>query len=356
MRCLRCDKESEKMDVCSHCGVSLKDQVSDIIKDLGKKKSPKKNLIKSLSTTKDLRAVKPIVDIAMGDEDTECRIEAIKALAKLEDRDVVPYLVQLLLKDRASEIRSASAKAIGILKGHKAIDALEKALNDNAAEVKISSIEALKQLGSRDAVNMIGRMLTGQDPRVERAAFKALQKMGYQIIYDGDRVSQIRPAQRSNTPAFIVPLIIISAIVAGLFFLYKTFGNPEKRYVSSLKSVVEAGKSYSDELFALNRELEKGLDPAMLDVINTKSGGLEAKFRTLRNKLKGLDPPPQYAAMQKEMEDIMDSLVYQCRVMVSANLYSDFAGHIKDNYDVIESCQSKITSIKKELNDIEMNQ
>jgi len=355
MRCLRCDKESETMDLCSHCGVSLKDQVQDIIKDLTKEETQKKHLIKSLATTKDLRAVKPIVDVAMGEDESECRIEAIKALAKLGDRDVLPYLVELLVKDKASEIRVAAAEAIGELKGHKATESLSNALNDHVPEVKIAVIKTLRELGSQDSIKLITRMLTGQDPRVERTAFQAIQAMGYQVIYDGERVSKVRPVSSSKGTGFIVPLVFLIILIAGGLFLYKKLGNPEKRYVTGMKDVVIASQAAGEELFELTKKLESsGLDPTVLDAINVKSGSMESKFRSLRAKLKDLKPPEQYTAMHKEAEEVLDGYVAQSRSMVSSGLYSDFAGHLKELYGGVEQGQSKLTGIKKELTEAEL--
>ena len=348
MKCLKCDKESVSREICSNCGASMKDQIQEMIKELNKKGKNKKGVIKTLGTTKDLRVVVPILEIAMKDEDLDCRLEAIEALAELQDRDVVDALMKSLLKDKVPEIRGAAAETIGRLKGHKAQDELIKTLDDHVPEVKIKVLKALEELATKDCINAMARMLTEQDPRVERAALEGLQRLGYEVKWDGDRVAEVKlkPAGRPN---LIIPVIFILILAIAGFFLYKS-ANPEKKYAAGVENIIKNCELISKELFSLNQELEKSnLEQTKIGQINVKSGGIEGKFRNLRNSLKSLKPPPEYEAIHTELGKILDIYVNRTRGLVSENLYIDFKKNIDDNYKMIDECEARLVDIKMKL-------
>lgn len=348
MKCLKCDKDSISRETCSNCGASMKDQIQEMIKELNKKGKNKKGVIKTLGTTKDLRVVVPILEIAMKDEDLDCRLEAIEALAELQDRDVVDALMSSLLKDKLPEIRGAAAETIGRLKGHKAQEALIKTLDDNVPEVKIKVLKALEELAARDCINAMARMLTDQDPRVERAALEGLQRLGYEIKWDGDRVAEVKlkPVKR---PAFILPVIFILIICTAGFFIYKS-ANPEKNYLADIKNIITNCEFTGKELFSLNQELEKSnLEQTKISQINVKSGSVEAKFRNLRNSLNSLKPPMEYNAIHTELGKILDIYISRTRGLISENMYIDFKKNIDDNYKMIEDCQTRLVDLKIQL-------
>lgn len=345
MKCLKCNEESVSREICSNCGASLKDQIQEMIKELNKKGKNKKGVIKTLGTTKDLRVVVPILEIAMKDDDIECRIEAIEALAELQDRDVVDALMKSLLKDKLPEIRGAAAETIGRLKGHKAKDELIKTLDDNVPEVKIKALKALEELATKDCINSMARMLTEQDPRVERAALEGLQRLGYEIKWDGDRVAEVK-LKSPGRPIFIIPVIFVLLIAIAGFFLYKS-ANPEKKYVSGVENIIKNCELISKEFFSLNQELEKSnLEQTKIGQINVKSAGIEGKFRNIRNGLNSLKPPPAYEDIHKELGKILDIYVLRARGLVSENLYIDFKKNIDDNYKMIDECEARVVEVK----------
>ncbi len=348
MRCLKCNQDSVSREICSNCGASLKDQIQEMIKELNKKGKNKKSVIKTLGTTKDLRVVVPILEIAMKDEDRDCRIEAIKALAELQDRDVVDALMGSLLKDKLPEIRGAAAETIGRLKGHKAQEALIKTLDDNVPEVKIKALKALEELATRDCINAMARMLTGQDPRVERAALEGLQRLGYEIKWDGDRVAEVKVKSIKRTNFIIPALFIILIIIAG-FFVYKST-NPEKNYKAGIEKIITNSEFTGKELFSLNQELEKSnLEQTKISQINVKSGSLEAKFRNLRNTLNSLKPPMEYEVIHTELGKILDLYIGRSRGLISENMYIDFKKDIDYNYKMIEDCQARLVDLKIQI-------
>ena len=351
MKCLKCNEESVSRETCSNCGASLKDQIQEMIKELNKKGKNKKGVIKTLGTTKDLRVVVPILEIAMKDEDIECRIEAIEALAELQDRDVVDALMKSLLKDKVPEIRGAAAETIGRLKGHKAQDELIKTLDDHVPEVKIKVLKALEELATKDCINAMSRMLTEQDPRVERAALEGLQRLGYDIKWDGDRVVEVK-IKPAGKPKFIIPVIFIFLIAIAGFFLYKS-ANPEKKYTAGVKNIINSCELISKELFSLNQELEKSsLEETKIGQINIKSGGIEGKFRNIRNGLNSLKPPEKYKDIHTELGKILDIYVLRSRGFVSENLYIDFKKNIDDNYKMIDDCEARLVELKIKLKKI----
>jgi hypothetical protein len=348
MKCLKCNEESVSRETCSSCGASLKDQIQEMIKELNKKGKNKKGVIKTLGTTKDLRVVVPILEIAMKDEDIECRIEAIEALAELQDRDVVDALMKSLLKDKMPEIRGAAAETIGRLKGHKAKDELIKTLDDNVPEVKIKVLKALEELATKDCINAMARMLTEQDPRVERAALEGLQRLGYEIKWDGDRVAEVK-LKPAGKPKIIMPVIFVLLIAIAGFFLYKS-ANPEKKYVSGVENIIKNCELISKEFFSLNQELEKSnLEQTKIGQINVKSSGIEGKFRNIRNGLNSLKPPPAYEDIHKELGKILDIYVLRSRGLVSESLYIDFKKNIDDNYKMIDECEARVVEVKSKV-------
>ncbi len=348
MKCLKCNQESVNREICSNCGASMKDQIQEMIKELNKKGKNKKGVIKTLGTTKDLRVVVPILEIAMKDEDLECRLEAIEALAELQDRDVVDALMGSLLKDKIPEIRGAAAETIGRLKGHKAQEALIKTLDDNVPEVKIKALKALEELATKDCINAMARMLTEQDPRVERVALEGLQRLGYEIKWDGDRVAEVKlkPVKGSN---FIIPVIFILLLLIAGFFIYKS-ANPEKNYISGVENIITNCEFTGKELFSLNQELEKSdLEQTKIAQINVKSSGVEGKFRNLRNSLNSLKPPVEYEAIHTEMGKILDIYIKKSRALISEHIYIDFKKNIDENYKLIEDCQTRLVDLKMQI-------
>lgn len=348
MKCLRCDEESLSQENCSSCGASLKDQIGELITELNKKTGNKKSLIKNLGTTRDLRVVKPIIKIALDDEDLDCRIEAIKALGQLKDKDVVVPLMNLLQKDSAWEIRAEAANAIGKLKGHKALETLEKALNDSIPEVKVAAVKALGRLGSGEAIKLIARMLTGQDPRVERTAMESLQKLGYQIVWDGTEVKEVRLKTGPKGNRFFPLIGVLLLIVAGLFLLKSI--KPGKEYAKEIEILISDCEACSDELLLLNKELEEfGDDAKKMEQIGIKSGSTEAKFRGIRGRFSSLKPPVEYVSIHKELEKILGIYVDLSRGLVSANTLIDLHGTVKDNFKTIEDCRVRLSNLKLEI-------
>jgi hypothetical protein len=93
------------------------------------------------------------------------RLGAIEALADIKDRRAVDPLINLLLRDENSEIRWACALALGEIGDPRAVDALCKAVTERDKYVRFGSAVALRQLG-----------WTSPHPEEEAAFYIALQE------------------------------------------------------------------------------------------------------------------------------------------------------------------------------------
>jgi hypothetical protein len=130
------------------------------------------------------------------------RLGALEALADIKDRRAVDPLTNLLLRDENSEIRWASALALGEIGDPRAIDALRHAVDEHDKYVRFGAAVALRQLEWKprnpeeeagfyvalqewEHISRLGmaasgpviRMINDPDPDVRYHAVETLEKM-----------------------------------------------------------------------------------------------------------------------------------------------------------------------------------
>ena len=89
--------------------------------------------------------LKPLIEIALKDENSYIREEAVKALGELKDCSAVETLIRLL-EDGNWGVRRQAAFSLGKLKDKRAIEPLVKALDDGDYWVEKAAAKALGKI------------------------------------------------------------------------------------------------------------------------------------------------------------------------------------------------------------------
>jgi hypothetical protein len=169
------------------------------------------------------------------------RLGAIEALADIKDRRAVDPLANLLLRDENTEIRWASALALGEIGDPRAVDTLRHAVIERDKYVRFGAAAALRQLGwtpptpeeeagfyialqkwehiprlGMTASGPVIRMMSDPDPDVRYHAVETLEKMHPgaakpacdQALRDGDgkvRWKAVLAAKKCGLPFQYLP-------------------------------------------------------------------------------------------------------------------------------------------------------
>jgi len=121
-------------------------------------------------------AVEPLIR-ALGDENSNVRMEAAKALGELGDATAVEPLIQALGEEDAG-VRRYTAEALGKIGDERAVEPLIYALEDEDGNVRIEAAKALGEIGDERAVEPLIQALNDKVPDVRRYAAEALGKIG----------------------------------------------------------------------------------------------------------------------------------------------------------------------------------
>ncbi len=106
----------------------------------------RREVVATLSYPKDDRALEPLLNAFLTDDDMQVRAYAAEGLGRhQEDNRAVNTLIQAL-QDQQSHVRKQAAELLSCLKDERATDALIQALQDSDQEVREWAIEALWQL------------------------------------------------------------------------------------------------------------------------------------------------------------------------------------------------------------------
>ena len=111
---------------------------------------------------------------SMQDEDPDNREEAVELLASSKDGRALDPLIEVMLHDEDEDVRASAAEGLAELGDKKAIDSLIRALEDSSAEVRESVIEALAELGGEEIITPLRGALSDEDEDVREVAEDAL--------------------------------------------------------------------------------------------------------------------------------------------------------------------------------------
>jgi HEAT repeat protein len=145
------------------------------LKDINR--SVRSGVAKALGEIKDKRAIDPLIEVAIYDNDFWVRETAAKALDKLEDDGIVGYFITLLTNED-SKVRKMAAEALREIKDSRAIDPLIVGLQDRENGVRKASAEALGKIGDSRAVDFLIAVLKDEDGNVRKAVTEALREIG----------------------------------------------------------------------------------------------------------------------------------------------------------------------------------
>ncbi len=109
--------------------------------------------------------------------DRDVRATAAAALATLKIKVLVPLLIAVLQHDKAGAVRAKAAFALGAQDDKRAVQALIVALKDEETNVRLNAITALHRLRARTAQAALETALADPSPLVRRAAARALKAL-----------------------------------------------------------------------------------------------------------------------------------------------------------------------------------
>jgi HEAT repeat protein len=138
---------------------------------------------KALGEIKDKRAVDPLIEVAIYDNDSWVRETAVEALGKLGDSRIADSFIPILM-DKDSNVRKAAVEALGVMGNNNAIDPLIPLLKDEDSQVRKAAAEAFGKIGdSRAEIPLIG-VLKDKDSKVRKAGALAIGKRGNTLAVD----------------------------------------------------------------------------------------------------------------------------------------------------------------------------
>ena len=95
----------------------------------------------------DARAVEPLINALLGDEDRQIRESVAVALGDIGDTRAVEPLINALGDEKWRHVRGAVAGALGSIGDARAIGPLIEALSDDMEDVREAAKKALRRLG-----------------------------------------------------------------------------------------------------------------------------------------------------------------------------------------------------------------
>ena len=130
-------------------------------------------------------SARPVILLALGDEDVSVRLAAAQAAASLRLRDVGALVIEWLV-ERDARLRQAATELLRFGPAPSAVEPLGRALSDVDQRVRLGAADALGAFGKggeledargKAAVALLGH-LDDSEPRVRVAVLDALGKLG----------------------------------------------------------------------------------------------------------------------------------------------------------------------------------
>ena len=104
------------------------------------------NCIKALGKIQDKKAVEPLINILIDDDEPKVRAIAATAIGNLKDINLINYLIESLESDKSSYVRAAAANGIGNFDDNKALKSLIKAMDDENKYVVEASVASIQKI------------------------------------------------------------------------------------------------------------------------------------------------------------------------------------------------------------------
>ncbi len=263
------------------------------------------------------KAVPPLVEHMLQDEDPDFRAKIAEQLGILGSKDAIPGLIKAL-KDDFSETRENAAKSLGMLKAEQAVDALnELLLKDPSPYVRRQIAWALGEIGDNKSVSFLIKTLKDKDGVTREKAAEALGK-----IKDPQAIVPLASSLGDSRPETHLAIVTaLSQFDAATIVksVLETFGK-EKLFdaIGILRKI-----SFNIEQEELNREVRRIMDPIITkyqtklkkhtSILKTAEAFLADSLAELKNIRAALEQLPPDVAEQrrvlKQHYDKVDELI-----------------------------------------------
>jgi HEAT repeat protein len=133
-----------------------------------------------------------------GEEDPLIRAELVHAIGGYRTRSAASVL-ELAMGDSDSDVRLAACEALGKSRNPEAIGMLAAALSsDMDVDVRMAAAKALGETGDSASVEPLGRLLEERDPALQHQAVASLRKCSGEDL--GNDVNRWRQYVHGETP------------------------------------------------------------------------------------------------------------------------------------------------------------
>lgn len=130
--------------------------------------------------------------VALGDADTNVRVDAVSDLGLLSDAQTESLLAITAMQDPAPGVRIEALYALGLLRAESQLAVFRNALDDPDEDVRKAAIGALEEVGGDGSTELLRVALSDREAAIRTAAAEALADLhpaGFPAVSDARRHS-----------------------------------------------------------------------------------------------------------------------------------------------------------------------